>query len=142
MFDKNVTPLQYQKNTREIENIIQECILISIRESIPTEAIIRAYMDESVEQEEEVIFYVATRGHHADIGGTVPGSTPAYSKHIKEEGILIDNFTLVSKGVFLEEEIYNLLSSGDFPARNIKQNIADLKAQVASAEKNQYRDCS
>ena len=86
-------------------------------------------------QEEEVIFYVATRGHHADIGGTVPGSTPAYSKHIKEEGILIDNFTLVSKGVFLEEEIYNLLSSGDFPARNIKQNIADLKAQVASAEK-------
>ena len=87
------------------------------------------------EQEEEVIFYVATRGHHADIGGTVPGSTPAYSKHIKEEGILIDNFTLVSKGVFLEEEIYNLLNSGDFPARNIKQNIADLKAQVASAEK-------
>ena len=55
LFDKNVTPLQYQKNTREIENIIQECILIAIRESIPTEAIIRAYMDESVEQEEEVI---------------------------------------------------------------------------------------
>jgi hypothetical protein len=55
LFDKNVTPLQYQKNTREIENIIQECILIAIRDSIPTEAIIRAYMDESVEQEEEVI---------------------------------------------------------------------------------------
>lgn len=54
LFDKNVTPLQYQKNTREIENIIQECILIAIRDSIPTEAIIRAYMDESVEQEEEV----------------------------------------------------------------------------------------
>ncbi len=87
------------------------------------------------EREKKVIFYVATRGHHADIGGTVPGSAPAYSKHIKEEGILIDNFTLVSKGVFLEEEIYNLLNSGDFPARNIKQNIADLKAQVASAEK-------
>lgn len=55
LFDKNVTPLHSQKNTREIETIIQECILISIRESIPTEAIIRAYMDESVEQEEEVI---------------------------------------------------------------------------------------
>lgn len=55
LFDKNVTPLYSQKNTREIETIIQECILISIRESIPTEAIIRAYMDESVEQEEEVI---------------------------------------------------------------------------------------
>jgi len=55
LFDKNVAPLQIQKNNRELENIIQECILISIRESIPTEAIIRAYMDESVEHEEEVI---------------------------------------------------------------------------------------
>src|SRR5210317_563307 len=55
LFDKNVSPLQLQKNNRELENIIQECILISIRESIPTEAIIRAYMDESVEHEEEVI---------------------------------------------------------------------------------------
>lgn len=54
LFDKNVSPLQYQKNTREIETIIQESILIAIRESIPTEAIIRAYMDESIEQEEEV----------------------------------------------------------------------------------------
>ena len=87
------------------------------------------------EQGEEVIFYVATRGHHADIGGTVPGSAPAHSKHVKEEGILIDNFTLVSKGVFLEQDVYGLLSSGDYPARNIEQNIADLKAQVAAAEK-------
>lgn len=55
LFDKNISPLQSQKNNRELENIIQECVLISIRESIPTEAIIRAYMDESVEQEEEVI---------------------------------------------------------------------------------------
>lgn len=54
LFEKNITPLQYQKNNRELENIIQECILISIRESIPTEAIIRAYMDENVEHEEEV----------------------------------------------------------------------------------------
>ncbi|MGE4594985.1 MAG: hydantoinase B/oxoprolinase family protein [Gammaproteobacteria bacterium] len=87
------------------------------------------------EQGEEVIFYVATRGHHADIGGTVPGSAPAYSKHVKEEGILIDNFTLVSKGIFLEQEIDSLLSAGEYPARNIEQNIADLKAQVAAAEK-------
>ena len=55
LFDKNISPLQLQKNNRELESIVQECILISIRESIPTEAIIRAYMDESVEQEEEVI---------------------------------------------------------------------------------------
>ena len=87
------------------------------------------------ELSEKVIFYVATRGHHADIGGTVPGSAPANSSHVKEEGILIDNFTLVSKGVFLEKEIYDLLSSGEYPARNIQQNIADLKAQVAAAEK-------
>jgi len=55
LFEKNVTPLQIQKNHRELENIVQECIMLAIRESIPTEAIIRAYMDESVEQEEEVI---------------------------------------------------------------------------------------
>ena len=55
LFEKNISPLQIQKNQRELESIIQECILMTIRESIPTEAIIRAYMDESVEQEEEVI---------------------------------------------------------------------------------------
>ena len=87
------------------------------------------------EKNEQVIFYVATRGHHSDIGGTVPGSAPAYSTHVKEEGILIDNFLLVSKGVFLEEEIYDLLASGEYPVRNVKDNIADLKAQVAAAEK-------
>lgn len=90
------------------------------------------------EQESEVIFYVATRGHHADIGGTVPGSAPAFSSHVKEEGILIDNFKIVSKGVFLEQEIYDLLNSDEFPARNIKQNIADLKAQAAAAEKGAH----
>ena len=99
---------------------------------LPDITLIKPVYDEN---SKKVIFYVATRGHHADIGGTVPGSAPANSRHVKEEGILIDNFTLVSKGVFLEKEIYHLLSSGEFPARNIQQNIADLKAQVASAEK-------
>uniref|UniRef100_A0A6C0J3R0 Uncharacterized protein n=1 Tax=viral metagenome TaxID=1070528 RepID=A0A6C0J3R0_9ZZZZ len=55
LFEKNISPLQVQKNNRELESIVQECILTTIRESVPTEAIIRAYMDESVEQEEEVI---------------------------------------------------------------------------------------
>jgi 5-oxoprolinase (ATP-hydrolysing) len=96
---------------------------------LPDITLIKPVYDENNEQ---VIFYVATRGHHADIGGTVPGSAPAYSKHVKEEGILIDNFNLVSKGIFQEKEIYNLLSSGEYPARNIKDNIADLKAQVAA----------
>ena len=99
---------------------------------LPDITLIKPVFDDN---NENVIFYVATRGHHADIGGTVPGSAPANSTHIKEEGVLIDNFIIVAKGVFLEKEIYKLLSSGEHPARNIKQNIADLKAQVAAAEK-------
>ena len=99
---------------------------------LPDITLIKPVFDDN---NENVIFYVATRGHHADIGGTVPGSAPANSTHVKEEGVLIDNFTIVSKGVFLENEIYNLLSLAEFPARNINQNIADLKAQVAAAEK-------
>ena len=83
----------------------------------------------------KLIGYVATMSHHADIGGTVPGSAPANSIHIKEEGVLIDNFKIVSKGFFLEDEIHDLLSQSEYPARNIDQNIADLKAQVAAAEK-------
>ena len=82
-----------------------------------------------------VIFYVASRGHHADIGGISPGSAPAYSTYIEEEGIVIDNFKLVSEGRFLEKEIETLLNSTSHPARNVAQNIADLKAQVASCEK-------
>ena len=99
---------------------------------LPDITLIKPVFDDN---NENVIFYVATRGHHADIGGTVPGSAPANSTHIKDEGVLIDNFIIVAKGVFLEKEIYKLLSSGEHPARNIKQNIADLKAQVAAAEK-------
>jgi len=99
---------------------------------LPDITLIKPVFDNS---NENVIFYVATRGHHADIGGTVPGSAPANSTHIKEEGVLIDNFTIVSKGVFLEDEIKELLTQAEYPARNINQNIADLKAQVAAAEK-------
>jgi hypothetical protein len=87
LFDKNVTPLQYQKNTREIENIIQECILIAIRESIPTEAIIRAYMDESVEQEEEVIIEKIEEEEPEPVAEK-PGQTkPAETSITNEEDI-------------------------------------------------------
>ena len=86
-------------------------------------------------QGDTVIFYVASRGHHADIGGISPGSAPAYSTHIEDEGIVIDNFKLVSEGKFLEKEIEMLLNSTSHPARNVMQNIADLKAQVAACEK-------
>jgi 5-oxoprolinase (ATP-hydrolysing) len=82
-----------------------------------------------------VLFYVGSRGHHADIGGTTPGSMPPFSTRIEEEGVQIDNFKLVEGGVLREAEITALLQSGEYPSRNPQQNIADLKAQIAANEK-------
>jgi 5-oxoprolinase (ATP-hydrolysing) len=81
------------------------------------------------------LFYVASRGHHADIGGITPGSMPPFSKHISEEGVLLDNVQLVKDGVFLEAELTQLLTQDPLPVRNVTQNIADLRAQVASCNK-------
>ncbi|MBE9121832.1 hydantoinase B/oxoprolinase family protein [Tychonema sp. LEGE 07199] len=78
------------------------------------------------------LFYVASRGHHADIGGITPGSMPPNSKIVTEEGVLLDNFQLVSEGKFREAELLQILTAGDFPVRNVAQNIADLQAQVAA----------
>jgi 5-oxoprolinase (ATP-hydrolysing) len=86
-------------------------------------------------QGEEILFYVGSRGHHADIGGITPGSMPPASKVVEEEGVLIDNFLLVEQGRFRERETVALLGSGKYPARNVAQNIADLRAQVAANEK-------
>ncbi|HEY0942095.1 MAG TPA: hydantoinase B/oxoprolinase family protein [Steroidobacter sp.] len=80
-------------------------------------------------------FFVAARGHHADIGGSTPGSMPATSTHIDEEGVLLDNVQLVADGIFLETELRQLLTSAKFPARNVEQNLADLRAQVAACQK-------
>ena len=80
-------------------------------------------------------FYVASRGHHADIGGSTPGSMPPFSTHIDEEGVLFDNFLLVRDGVMREPELRSQLGSGRFPARNPDQTIADLRAQIAANEK-------
>ncbi|MCA9805470.1 MAG: hydantoinase B/oxoprolinase family protein [Cyanobacteria bacterium HKST-UBA02] len=77
-------------------------------------------------------FFTASRGHHADIGGITPGSMPPGSVSIDEEGALIDPMLLVRDGSFREAEIKAVLTSGEYPARNIEQNIADLKAQVAA----------
>jgi 5-oxoprolinase (ATP-hydrolysing) len=82
-----------------------------------------------------ILFYVGSRGHHADIGGITPGSMPANSTVVEEEGVLINNFLLVKGGRFREAETAALLSSGKYPARNIKQNLADLQAQVAANQK-------
>ena len=83
----------------------------------------------------DIIFYVASRGHHADIGGITPGSMPSDSTHIDQEGILLDNLKIVSEGVFLDSEMRQILSCGEWPARNIDTNIADFKAQLAACEK-------
>ncbi len=80
-------------------------------------------------------FYVASRGHHADIGGTTPGSMPPFSKTIAEEGVLFDNFLLVRDGGMREAELLAQLQSGPWPARNPQQTIADLRAQIAANEK-------
>ncbi len=80
----------------------------------------------------ELAFWVAARGHQADIGGITPGSMPPTSRTVEEEGVLIDDVLLVDAGLFLEVEARALLASGRWPARNPTQNIADLKAQVAA----------
>ena len=86
---------------------------------------------------QEVLFYVGARGHHADIGGRTPGSSPPDSTHIDDEGVLIDNFLLVEQGVLREKETRELLASGQYPCRNIDQNMADLAAQVAANKTGQ-----
>ena len=85
----------------------------------------------------EILFYVGSRGHHADIGGTTPGSMPPDSHHIEQEGVLIDNFKLVdgSDGLLREAQARVLLTSARYPARNPDQNMADLRAQVAANQK-------
>ncbi|MGI9521401.1 MAG: hydantoinase B/oxoprolinase family protein, partial [Hyphomicrobiaceae bacterium] len=84
---------------------------------------------------EEILFYVASRGHHEDIGGLTPGSASPRATHIDEEGVYIDNFKLVAEGVFLEKETHDLLTGAKYPARSPAKNIADLKAHVAANAK-------
>ncbi|MDO5623618.1 MAG: hydantoinase B/oxoprolinase family protein [Pseudomonadota bacterium] len=81
------------------------------------------------------LFYVGSRGHHADIGGISPGSMPPFSTRIEEEGVQIDNVKLVDGGTLREAEMVALLQSGEYPSRNPQQNMADLKAQIAANEK-------
>ena len=90
------------------------------------------YLNES---DEAPSFFVASRGHHADVGGITPGSMPPFSKDIGEEGVLIDNLKLVEDGKLREIELRNLLCGGRHPARNPAQNIADLLAQIAANAK-------
>jgi 5-oxoprolinase (ATP-hydrolysing) len=80
-------------------------------------------------------FFVAARGHHADVGGITPGSMPASSTTVEQEGVLIDDFLLVEAGRLRDAETRALFASGAYPSRNVDQNMADLKAQVASCQR-------
>ena len=83
----------------------------------------------------KLLFYVGSRGHHADIGGITPGSMPPDSRHIDEEGVLITNFLLVENGSLRETETRALLANARYPSRNIDQNLADLRAMIAANQK-------
>jgi 5-oxoprolinase (ATP-hydrolysing) len=87
------------------------------------------------ENNSELLFFVAARGHHADIGGIAPGSMSPKATSIEEEGVYIDPFKLVENGRFQEDATRSLLSEATYPVRNLEQNIADLKAQIAANEK-------
>ena len=82
-----------------------------------------------------ILFWVASRGHHADVGGTAPGSMTPRATTVDEEGVLIDNLKLVDRGKFREQELFSLLTDHPYPCRNPAQNVADLKAQIAANEK-------
>ncbi|WP_433600285.1 hydantoinase B/oxoprolinase family protein [Nocardia sp. CA-135953] len=83
----------------------------------------------------QILFYVASRGHHAEIGGIAPGSMPANSRRIEEEGVIFDNWLLVEDGRFREDETLRLLTEATYPSRNPATNLADLRAQIAANAK-------
>ena len=83
----------------------------------------------------DILFWVASRGHHADVGGISPGSMSPNATTIEEEGVYLDNFKLVDRGHFRERELYDALTGAKYPARNPLQNVNDLKAQIAANEK-------
>lgn len=99
---------------------------------LPDVTVVTPVFDEGGER---ILFYVGSRGHHADIGGITPGSMPPFSTRIEEEGVQIDNVKLVERGRLRDQEMLALLRSGAHPSRNPEQNLADLKAQIAANEK-------
>lgn len=87
---------------------------------------------------DDLLFFVASRGHHADVGGVAPGSMSPLAKTIIEEGVIIDYTKLVTKGEFQHDTIHRILTGAEYPARNPEQNIADLKAQLAANAKGVF----
>ena len=87
------------------------------------------------DRKKNILFWVASRGHHADVGGISPGSMSPNATTIHEEGVLFDNFKVIDRGRFREKELYAALNEAKYPARNPLQNVNDMKAQIAANEK-------
>ncbi|MCE2946261.1 MAG: hydantoinase B/oxoprolinase family protein [bacterium] len=102
---------------------------------LPDITVITPVFDTSAAAEPRILFYVGSRGHHADVGGITPGSMPPDSTRVEEEGVLIDNFLLVDQGRLREAETRALLLSGEYPSRNVEQNLGDLRAMIAANQK-------
>ncbi|MFJ5678122.1 hydantoinase B/oxoprolinase family protein [Streptomyces sp. NPDC093097] len=102
---------------------------------LPDVTVITPVFDTDGPEGGELLFLVASRGHHAEIGGITPGSMPAFSRTIEEEGVLFDNWLLVRDGRLRERETRELLASGPYPSRAPDVNLADLRAQIAANEK-------
>ncbi|MDQ0759140.1 hydantoinase B/oxoprolinase family protein [Streptomyces canus] len=103
---------------------------------LPDVTVITPVFDaKTTESEQKILFYVASRGHHAEIGGIAPGSMPADSSTIEEEGVLFDNWLLAENGRLREEETLRLLTEAPYPSRNPRTNLADLRAQIAANRK-------
>ena len=98
---------------------------------LPDITVVTPVFDET----EHILFYVASRGHHAEVGGITPGSMPSFSRRVEEEGVLIDNALLTREGRMRDAEMLALLTGGEFPARSPQDNLADLRAQLAANEK-------
>ncbi|MFE9308399.1 hydantoinase B/oxoprolinase family protein [Streptomyces sp. NPDC088353] len=102
---------------------------------LPDVTVITPVFDTAGTQGDRILFYVASRGHHAEIGGIAPGSMPAGSRTIEEEGVLFDNWLLAENGRLREEETRRLLTGAPYPSRNPETNLADLRAQIAANQK-------
>jgi 5-oxoprolinase (ATP-hydrolysing) len=107
---------------------------MSKRQSSPARRLTTPTPDPSPQGGGEILFWVASRGHHADVGGISPGSMSPNATTIEQEGVYIDNFKLVERGRFREKETYQLLQGAKYPARNPLQNVNDIKAQIAANE--------
>ncbi|KLO27092.1 5-oxoprolinase [Mycolicibacter heraklionensis] len=102
---------------------------------LPDITVVTPVYADSASAGDPVLFFVASRGHHAEIGGTTPGSMPADSRSVVEEGVLFDNWLLVDGGRFREQQTRDLLTGATFASRSPDTNLADLRAQVAANQK-------